>query len=66
MEARPPDPRHGDLARDGEPVPGADGRMYQLVRQHDKVRQRTLQITYLESEAAAYWFGFGWSGDADG
>ena len=28
-------------------------------RQHDGVRQRTLEITFLESEAEAYSFTFG-------
>jgi hypothetical protein len=34
-------------------------RMYQLVRQHDAVRDRTLQITFLEPGAEAYSFTFG-------
>jgi Thioredoxin like C-terminal domain len=36
-----------------------DGRMYQLVRQHDTVRERTLEITFLEPNAEAYSFTFG-------
>jgi thiol-disulfide isomerase/thioredoxin len=36
-----------------------DGRMYQLVRQHDGVRERTLEITFLEPGAEAYAFTFG-------
>jgi hypothetical protein len=36
-----------------------DGRMYQLVRQHDTVRERTLEITLLEAGAYAYAFTFG-------
>jgi thiol-disulfide isomerase/thioredoxin len=36
-----------------------DGRMYQLVRQHDAVRERTLQIRFLEPGAEAYAFTFG-------
>jgi hypothetical protein len=35
------------------------GRMYQLVRQHDGVRERTLEITFLEPGAEAYVFTFG-------
>jgi Thioredoxin like C-terminal domain len=35
------------------------GRMYQLVRQHDAVRERTLEITFLEPGAEAYAFTFG-------
>ena len=36
-----------------------DGRLYQLVRQHDAVRQRTLEITFLQPRAKAYSFTFG-------
>jgi Thioredoxin like C-terminal domain/AhpC/TSA family len=36
-----------------------DGRMYQLVRQHGAVRERTLEITFLEPGAEAYCFTFG-------
>jgi thiol-disulfide isomerase/thioredoxin len=36
-----------------------DGRLYQLVREHDAVRQRTLEITFLEPGAEAYAFTFG-------
>jgi thiol-disulfide isomerase/thioredoxin len=35
------------------------GRMYQLVRVHDTVRERTLEITFLEAGAEAYSFTFG-------
>jgi hypothetical protein len=33
--------------------------MYQLVREHDAVRDRTLQITFQEPGAEAYAFTFG-------
>jgi thiol-disulfide isomerase/thioredoxin len=36
-----------------------EGRMYQLVRQHDAARQRTLQIIFLQPGAEAYAFTFG-------
>jgi len=36
-----------------------DGRLYQLVRQRDAVRERTLEITFLEPGAEAYAFTFG-------
>jgi thiol-disulfide isomerase/thioredoxin len=36
-----------------------DGRMYQLVRQRDVADDRTLEITFLEPDAAAYSFTFG-------
>ena len=47
-----------DVDEDGNGVLG-DGRMYQLVRQHDAVRERTLQITFLAPGAEAYSFTFG-------
>ena len=36
-----------------------DGRLYQLVRQEDAVRDRTLEITFFEGGAEAYVFTFG-------
>ena len=36
-----------------------EGRLYQLVRAHDEVRERTLEITFLEPGAEAYVFTFG-------
>lgn len=36
-----------------------DGRLYQLVRQHDGVRERALEIIFSESGAEAYAFTFG-------
>jgi thiol-disulfide isomerase/thioredoxin len=36
-----------------------EGRLYQLVRQRDAVRERTLEITFLEPGAQAYAFTFG-------
>jgi len=36
-----------------------EGRLYQLVRAHDAVRERTLEITFLEPGAEAYAFTFG-------
>ena len=36
-----------------------DGRMYQLVRQHGSVRERTLEIAFLAPGAEAYAFTFG-------
>ena len=63
-ETLPRDERLGSFA-DGEETephderPSSAGRMYQLIRQHDGVRQRTLEITCLESDAEAYSFTFG-------
>jgi len=36
-----------------------EGRMYQLLRQHDTVRERTLQVTFLAPGAEGYSFTFG-------
>jgi thiol-disulfide isomerase/thioredoxin len=36
-----------------------DGRLYQLVRERDAVRERTLEIAFLEAGAEAYVFTFG-------
>jgi thiol-disulfide isomerase/thioredoxin len=36
-----------------------DGRLYQLVRAHDSVRKRTVEVTFLETGAEAYAFTFG-------
>ena len=59
LDGDPPGPSHGvDVDEDGNGVL-RDSRLYQLVRQHDGVRQRTLQITFLEPDAEAYSFTFG-------
>jgi hypothetical protein len=36
-----------------------DGRIYQPVRQHDVLRDRTLEIAFREPSAEAYAFTFG-------
>jgi thiol-disulfide isomerase/thioredoxin len=59
LDGEPPGPSHGvDVAEDGTGLL-VEGRMYQLVRQHDAVRARTLEITFLEPGAEAYAFTFG-------
>jgi thiol-disulfide isomerase/thioredoxin len=59
LDGEAPGASHGvDVDADGHGVL-RDGRMYQLVRQHDAVRERTLEITFLESGAEAYSFTFG-------
>jgi thiol-disulfide isomerase/thioredoxin len=59
LDGEAPGPSHGvDVHEDGNGVL-RDGRLYQLVRQHDTVRERTLEITFLEPGAAAYVFTFG-------
>ena len=47
-----------DVDEDGTGVL-RDGRLYQLIRQPDGVRERTLEITFLERGAEAYSFTFG-------
>jgi thiol-disulfide isomerase/thioredoxin len=59
LDGEPPGPSHGvDVDEDGNGVL-RDGRMYQLVRQHGAVRERTLEITFLAPGAEAYAFTFG-------
>jgi thiol-disulfide isomerase/thioredoxin len=59
LDGEAPGPSHGvDVDEDGNGVL-RDGRLYQLVRQHDAVRERTLEITFLEAGAEAYVFTFG-------
>ena len=59
LDGEAPGPSHGvDVDEDGNGLL-REGRMYQLVRQHDGVRERTLEITFLEPGAEAYSFTFG-------
>ena len=59
LDGGAPGPSHGaDVDADGNGVL-RDGRLYQLVREGDAVRQRTLEITFLEPGADAYAFTFG-------
>jgi hypothetical protein len=59
LDGEAPGPSHGvDVDEDGNGLL-RDGRLYQLVRQHDAVRERTLEITFLEPGAEAYAFTFG-------
>ena len=59
LDGEAPGPSHGvDVDEDGNGVL-RDGRLYQLVRERDAVRQRTLKITFLEPGAEAYAFTFG-------
>jgi thiol-disulfide isomerase/thioredoxin len=59
LDGEAPGPSHGvDIDEDGNGLL-RDGRLYQLVRQGDVVRERTLKITFLEPGAEAYAFTFG-------
>jgi thiol-disulfide isomerase/thioredoxin len=59
LDGQAPGASHGvDVAEDGSGVL-REGRLYQLVRERDRVRERTLEITFLEPAAEAYAFTFG-------
>ena len=59
LDGEAPGPSHGvDVDEDGNGLL-RDGRLYQLVREADAVRERTLEITFLGSETEAYSFTFG-------
>ncbi|MFL6006185.1 MAG: redoxin family protein [Gaiellaceae bacterium] len=59
LDGEAPGASHGvDVAEDGTGLL-RNGRLYQLVRQRDTVRERTLEITFLEPGAEAYAFTFG-------
>jgi thiol-disulfide isomerase/thioredoxin len=59
LDGGPPGPSHGeDVDEDGTGLL-QHGRLYQLVRQRDTVRDRTLEITFLEPGAQAFAFTFG-------
>jgi thiol-disulfide isomerase/thioredoxin len=59
LDGEAPGPSHGvDVDEDGNGVL-RDGRLYQLVREHDAVRERSLEIEFLEPGAEAYAFTFG-------
>jgi thiol-disulfide isomerase/thioredoxin len=59
LDGEAPGASHGvDVDEDGNGVL-RDSRMYQLVRVHESVRDRTLEITFLEPRAEAYSFTFG-------
>jgi hypothetical protein len=59
LDGEAPGPSAGvDVDEDGTGVL-RDGRLYQLARQHEGVRERTVEITFSESGAEAYSFTFG-------
>jgi hypothetical protein len=59
LDGEAPGASHGvDVDEAGNGVLDA-GRMYQLIRQRDVVRERTLEIVFLEPGAEAYSFTFG-------
>jgi len=59
LDGEAPDQAHGvDIDNDGNGLL-RDGRLYQLVREPDEVRERTVQIIFGEPGAEAYVFTFG-------
>jgi thiol-disulfide isomerase/thioredoxin len=59
LDGAAPGASHGeDVDEDGNGVLG-EGRLYQLVREHDRVRERTLSIAFDSAGAEAYAFTFG-------
>jgi Thioredoxin like C-terminal domain/AhpC/TSA family len=59
LDGEPPGPSHGVDVDEGGNGMLRDGRLYQLVRERDAVRERTLEITFLGPGAEAYAFTFG-------
>ena len=59
VDGEPPGAAHGVDADEAGNGVLREGRMYQLVRQHGSVRERTLEITFSEPGAEAYAFTFG-------
>jgi hypothetical protein len=59
LDGEPPAAAHGlDVDEDGNGVL-RDSRLYRLVRHTHEVRERRLEITFLEPGAEAYAFTFG-------
>jgi thiol-disulfide isomerase/thioredoxin len=59
LDGEAPGASHGvDVDADGAGMLG-EGRLYQLVRERGAVRERTLEVTFLEPGAEAYVFTFG-------
>ena len=59
VDGEAPGPSSGvDVDEDGNGL-ARDGRLHQLVRQRDAIRERTLEITFAEPGAEAYAFTFG-------
>jgi hypothetical protein len=59
LDGEAPGPSRGlDIDQDGNGLL-RDGRLYELVREHDAVRERTLEITLLAPRAETYSFTFG-------
>jgi hypothetical protein len=59
LDGEAPGRSHGvDVDSDGNGLL-EEGRLYQLLREHDTVRERTLEIVFAEPGVEAYVFTFG-------
>jgi thiol-disulfide isomerase/thioredoxin len=59
LDGQPPGPSHGsDIDNRGEGVV-SEPRLYQLIRQRDRVRDRTFEITFVDPGVQVYAFTFG-------
>ncbi|HEY2372169.1 MAG TPA: hypothetical protein VGH82_06440 [Gaiellaceae bacterium] len=59
LDGEAPGHSHGLDVDEGGNGALREGRLYQLIRQRDAIRDRTLEITFLEPGAEAYVFTFG-------
>jgi thiol-disulfide isomerase/thioredoxin len=59
LDGEPPGASHGDDVDEAGNGLLADGRLYQLIRQRERIRDRTLEITFGGAGAEAYAFTFG-------
>jgi thiol-disulfide isomerase/thioredoxin len=59
VDGEAPGPSHGDDTDEQGNGVLDDGRLYQLLRQHGEIRERTAHITFHERGAEAYVFTFG-------
>ena len=59
LDGQEPGTAHGvDVDEEGSGMVG-EQRLYQLIRQHDRVTDRTFEITFLAPDVEAYAFTFG-------
>ena len=59
LDGQPPGPAHGiDVDENGNGVV-QDGRLYQLIREADDIRERTVEVTFDRSGVRGYVFTFG-------
>jgi hypothetical protein len=59
LDGEPPGDAHGDDVDEDGNGTLAQQRLHQLIRQHDSIRDRTLEISFPEAGAEAYCFTFG-------